>query len=128
MLEIEICVDVPDLGQGERFYREAFGFTKVAAPYPGVAVLKAGDCKITLLEKREQSKPSPNTQDVRRYERHWTPVHMDFHVEDFRAALRRALNAGAIQEQVFEDDADGSIAFCPAPFGHGFCLLGRKPK
>ena len=35
-----------------RFYEEAFGFTKAAEPYPGVAILKAGTSEITLLKKR----------------------------------------------------------------------------
>lgn len=128
MFTIEICIDVPDLARGMRFYEEAFGFAKVAAPYPGVAVMKAGETSITLLEKRDQSKPSPNTSDVRRYERHWTPVHLDFHVDDVKAALDKALNAGAVKEMFFDDPKHGAAAFCADPFGHGFCLLQRKAK
>ena len=126
MLSISLSIDVPDMARGIRFYAEAFGFSKVAEPYPGVAVLKAGDTTITLLEKREQTKPSPKTRDVRRYDRHWTPVHVDFHVEDVKAALERAVRAGATQEQFFEHPVHGSAAFCADPFGHGFCILGRK--
>ena len=66
MLEIEICVDVPDLARGIRFYEDAFGFSKVSEPYRGVAVLAAGSAELTLLEKRERTRASPNTQDVRR--------------------------------------------------------------
>jgi predicted enzyme related to lactoylglutathione lyase len=123
VFSLEICIDVPDIGKGERFYAAAFGFTKVAEPYPGVAILKIGDCTITLLEKREQTQPSPNTPDVRRYSRHWTPVHLDFHVDDLKRALKSAIDAGATQEQLLESDAHGSIAFCADPFGNGFCLL-----
>jgi len=126
MISLEICIDVPDLARGIRFYADAFGFAKVAEPYPGVAVLAADQTKITLLEKRERSKPSPNTGDVRRYDRHWTPVHLDFHVDDLPAALDRALRAGATKEQFFESAEHGSAAFCADPFGHGFCLLERK--
>ena len=125
MIEIEICVDVPDLAGGVRFYAEAFGFSKDSEPFPGVAYLKLGDAKITLLQKRERTKPSPRTNDERRYDRHWTPVHLDFHVDDLKAALDRAVSAGATLEQLFEDQ-DGSAAFCADPFGHGFCLLQRK--
>ena len=128
MMEIEICIDVPDLARGIRFYGEAFGFAKTAEPYPGVAVLQADRASITLLEKGEQSKPSPNTRDVRRYDRHWTPVHLDFHVGDFKAALEKAVRAGAVKEQTFEDSAHGSIAFCADPFGNGFCILENKTK
>jgi len=126
MISIEICIDVPDLALGIRFYGDAFGFSKVAEPYPGVAVLKVGEAAITLLEKRERSKPSPNTKDVRHYDRHWTPVHLDFHVDDLKTALERAVGAGATKEQLFENPEHGSIAFCADPFGNGFCLLEKK--
>lgn len=128
MLDIEICVDVPDLASGVRFYADAFGFSVASEPYPGVAVLQAGEAKITLLEKREGTKPSPQAQDVRRYGRHWTPVHLDFHIEDLNAALDKALKAGATKEQLFVNSEHGSIGFCADPFGNGFCLLERKPK
>jgi predicted enzyme related to lactoylglutathione lyase len=128
MFSIEICIDVPDIEQGLRFYGSAFGFAKVAEPYPGVAVLKVGTETITLLEKRAQTKPSPNTLDVRHYDRHWTPVHLDFHVDDVRQALEKAVNAGATKEQFFENAEHGSAAFCADPFGNGFCLLQRMPK
>ena len=128
MISIEICIDVPDMARGVRFYGDAFGFSKISEPYPGVAVLKAGAATITMLEKSEGSKPSPNTKDVRRYDRHWTPVHLDFHVEDLKAALDKAVSAGATKEQFFENPEHGSIAFCADPFGNGFCLLENKAK
>jgi predicted enzyme related to lactoylglutathione lyase len=128
MFEIEICVDVPDLERGVRFYSEAFGFTKLSEPYAGVVVLAAGAAKITLLQKFRQTKPSPYTQDVRRYDRHWTPVHLDFHVDDVKASVAIVERAGATAEQVFEEPEHGLVAFCADPFGHGFCLLERKAK
>jgi predicted enzyme related to lactoylglutathione lyase len=126
MTSISISIDVPDLAEGLRFYEQAFGFAKTAEPVPGVAVLKAGSTTLCLLEKRAGTKPSPQTTETRRYERHWTPVHLDIHVEDLHAALARALAAGAKQEQLFEHGEHGSAAFCSDPFGHGFCLIGRK--
>jgi predicted enzyme related to lactoylglutathione lyase len=127
VFSIEICIDVHDLEHGVRFYGKAFGFTKVAEPYSGVAVLHAGAAAITLLEKREGSRPSPKTLETRHYDRHWTPVHLDFHVDDVRAALNTALAAGATQEQFFESSEHGPAAFCADPFGNGFCILQRKP-
>ena len=124
-LSVSVGVDVPDLAEGRRFYAEAFGFEVIAEPYPGVVVLRAGEATITLLEKAEGSRPSPNTTDARRYARHWTPVHLDLHVDDLKAALERAVKAGAVVEQQFGNPEHGSAAFCADPFGHGFCLLGR---
>jgi predicted enzyme related to lactoylglutathione lyase len=126
MLSVSLSIDVPDMAKGIRFYADAFGFSKISEPYPGVAVLRAGTLTITLLEKREQTKPSPNGQDLRHYDRHWTPVHLDIHVDDLPAALDKALEAGASKEQFFENAEHGSAAFCADPFGHGFCLLERK--
>jgi predicted enzyme related to lactoylglutathione lyase len=128
MIRIEICIDVPDLERGICFYAEAFGFAKISEPYPGVAFLEAGAAAITLLEKREQTRPSSHTRDVRHYDRHWTPVHLDFHVENLQAALDQAIRAGAVKEQEIEDPVHGSIAFCADPFGNGFCLLENKAK
>ena len=122
---ISVSIDVPSLADGIAFYGQAFGFEVSARPVPGVAVLKLGSASLCLLEKKEGSKPSPHTTDTRRYDRDWTPVHLDLHVPDLDAALARAIAAGARQEQVFRDAEHGSAAFCNDPFGHGFCLLQR---
>ena len=123
---VALSIDVPDLVEGVRFYERAFGFAKTAEPVPGVVVLKAENTHICLLEKRAGSRPSNFTEETRRYERHWTPVHLDIHVDDLQAALARALAAGARREQVFENPEHGSVAFCSDPFGHGFCLIERR--
>ena len=128
MISISIGIDVPDLAEGVRFYSQAFGFARRAEPLPGVVVLAAGNTEICLLEKRAGSRPSPRASDTRRYERHWTPVHLDLHVDDLKAALAKALAAGATKEQIFENPEHGSVAFCADPFGHGFCLIQRKRK
>src|SRR5262245_21091715 len=112
MISVSVSIDVPDLAAGVRFYAEAFGFEKVAEPIPGLAVLKAGTAEICILEKNADSSPAPDSGDKRRYERHWTPVHMDIHVDDFNAALARALEAGAKQEQLFRSLKHPAVAFC----------------
>jgi len=76
-----VSIDVPSLEQGSAFYRDAFGFTEKARPVPGVAVLHGLDVELCLLEKPPGSAPSPDTTDRRRYERHWSPVQLDFHVD-----------------------------------------------
>ena len=126
MNSVSVSVDVPDIDEGVRFYAAAFGFAKSAAPVPGVVVMNAGNTEICLLEKRPGQQPVVHAKDTRRYERHWTPVHLDIHVEDLRGALDRALAAGAKQEQLFENAEHGSAAFCSDPFGHGFCLIERR--
>jgi predicted enzyme related to lactoylglutathione lyase len=126
MISVNISIDVPDLAAGVRFYSEAFGFTKVFEPVPGVAVMTLAGATVCLLEKKPGTTPSPHTHDVRRYERHWTPVHLDLHVDNLAEARARVVRAGATEEQCFEHPEHGSAAFCCDPFGHGFCLLERK--
>lgn len=127
-ITISISVDVPSLAEGVAFYCTAFGLCKKSDPVPGVAVLHGLNVELCLLERPPGSKPSPNTVDRRKFERHWTPVHLDFHVDDLHAALQRVEALGAKREQVFEHPGHGSAAFCSDPFGHGFCLLERAGK
>jgi predicted enzyme related to lactoylglutathione lyase len=128
-VSVSVSIDVPNLADGAKFYGEAFGFTKVAEPVPGVLVMRTGASEICLLEKSAGSRPAPNASDARRYERHWTPVHMDLHVDDFAGTLARALAAGAVQEQLYPAGAKhGAVAFCSDPFGHGFCLIERRAR
>jgi predicted enzyme related to lactoylglutathione lyase len=126
MTSVSVSIDVPDLAKAVRFYASAFGFSKASEPVPGVVVLRAGDTEICLLERRAGSRASSGTVETRHYERHWTPVHLDFHVDDLEGALTKVLAAGATREQVFKNPEHGSVAFCSDPFGHGFCLIERK--
>jgi predicted enzyme related to lactoylglutathione lyase len=125
-MHYSISIDVPDMQAGINFYK-TLGFEKTAQPHPGYVVLMKGEARIGLLEKPAGSKPAPSTDDVRKYERHWTPVHADFHVEDFTEMLERIIEAGAVCEQKFETGAEHpAVAFCADPFGNGFCLVEKK--
>ncbi|MFO0763186.1 MAG: VOC family protein [Byssovorax sp.] len=125
-MKINVSIDVPTLEEGLKFFGDAFGFVEVARPHPGYAVLSAGDVTIGLLAKPAGSSPAKGSDDVRRYERHWTPVHVDFTVDDFDATLARAIEAGARSEQVHRMAGYPPIAFCSDPFGHGFCIIGQR--
>jgi predicted enzyme related to lactoylglutathione lyase len=61
--------------------------------------------------------------NARTYERHWTPVHLDFVVEDIDAAVERALAAGARLEKPAAIHSYGKLAVLADPFGHGFCFI-----
>ncbi len=128
MITASVSVDVPSLEDGVAFYCSAFGFAKKSEPLPGLAVLHGLNIELCLLEKPAGSIPSSNTSDRRKFERHWTPVHLDFHVDDLHATLERVEALGARREEVFENPEHGSAAFCSDPFGHGFCLIQRKGK
>src|SRR3954468_7276444 len=80
-ITMSVSLDVPNLAEGVAFYCGAFGLSKKSEPVPGVAVLHGLNIELCLLEKPPGSKPSPGTGDRRNFERHWTPVHLDFHVD-----------------------------------------------
>jgi predicted enzyme related to lactoylglutathione lyase len=125
-MNYSVTIDVPRLDEGLRFYRDALGLAEVARPIPTYVILKCGGAQIGLIEKSAGTKPAKGADDVRRYERHWTPVHIDFQVDDFETVLASAVNAGGTCEQKFEGGARPPIAFCSDPFGNGFCLMGVK--
>lgn len=123
-MKVTMSVDVPSLDEGLKFFGEAFGFVETSRPHPGYAMLSAGEVTLGLLAKPAGSSPAEGSSDVRQYDRHWTPVHMDFRVEDFDATLAKALEAGAKSEQVHRMEGYPPVAFCSDPFGHGFCIVG----
>jgi catechol 2,3-dioxygenase-like lactoylglutathione lyase family enzyme len=126
-MDYSVTIGVPQLDEGLRFYRDALGLVEVARPVATYVILKCGgSSQIGLIEKRAGTKPAKGSDDVRRYVRHWTPVHIDFHVDDFEGVLVNVLNAGAKCEQKFQGGERPSIAFCSDPFGNGFCIIEKK--
>jgi catechol 2,3-dioxygenase-like lactoylglutathione lyase family enzyme len=127
-MDYSVTIDVPQLDEGLKFYRDALGLVEVARPVATYVILQCGTSRIGLMEKQAGTKPAKGSNDVRRYERHWTPVHIDFHVADFEGVLVNAVNAGATCEQKFEGGGRPPIAFCSDPFGNGFCIIGKKAE
>jgi len=122
---LSASIDVPELGKGVACHCAAFGLSKKSEPAPGAAVLHGLNVEPCLLGKSPGSTPAPNTLDRHRFGRHWTPVHVDFHVDDLHVALGRVESLGARREQVFEHADHATAAFCSDPFGHEVCLLLR---
>jgi predicted enzyme related to lactoylglutathione lyase len=116
-----INIDVPDIEAGVRFYTAAFGL-RVGRRFDTDFVELLGlPATLYLLTKASGSIGAGT--DRRRYDRHWTPVHMDIVVPDLDAAVERAVGAGATLEAPARDASYGRIAMLADPFGHGFCLL-----
>ena len=127
MVTVNLSIDVPDLESGLAFYTTVFGFSETSRPFKEMAVVNAGNLTICIHEKPDGSTPSPQTVEVRRYSRHWTPVHPDFHVDNFDEVLEIAKANGAGVEQLFKIPGRKSVAFCSDPFGNGFCLIESAP-
>ena len=123
---VNVSIDVPDLEAGLRFYGEVFGFEETARPFPTMAILDANNVSVCMHEKTEGSKSSSAGTQTRRYERHWTPVHLDLHVEDFDATLGKVRGHGGAIENEFRTQGPMPAAFCSDPFGNGFCVIGAR--
>ena len=116
-------IDVPDIAAAERFYTEALGLTVGRRFDTDFVELLGAPVPIYLLRKHAGTSIGPAGGDTRRYERHWSPIHPDYVVEDIDAAIARVLAAGAVQEGETCDAPYGRLAMFADPFGHGFCLI-----
>jgi predicted enzyme related to lactoylglutathione lyase len=123
---VHLSIDVPNLEAGLRFYGNVFGFREKARPFPTMAILDANNLTVCMHEKEARTKSSPGGSDVRRYERHWTPVHVDVHVEDLDAVLEKIRAEGGLVETEFRTEGPMPVAFCSDPFGHGLCVIGER--
>ncbi len=121
MVQVSISIDVPDLAEGEAFYCKALGCSK-KRDQGNMCILTAGNTDIYLLKTEAGSKTSSASDAVRSFERHWTPVHLDFGVDDVDEAVSLIKSAGGTVEGQ-ESGEWGAIAFCADPFGHGFCVI-----
>jgi len=117
-----VNIDVDNLEKATRFYCDGLGLT-VGRRFDGWIELIGAAAPISLLPKAPGSPISPVAKQKRDYRRHWTPVHLDFVVQDIRAAVERAQAAGAVLERDVTTHDYGLLALLADPWGNGFCLL-----
>lgn len=122
MTDFVVNIDVDDLEKATRFYCDALGL-RVGRRFDGWIELVGGPAPIYLLPKAAGTPSAASSSEKRTYARHWTPVHIDFVVQDIRGAIRRALGAGATLEGDVTTHAYGLLALLADPFGNGFCFL-----
>lgn len=122
-MELRICIDVNDMERAVRFYTEGLGLYCGRRFQNGFVELLGAGSPIDLLLQAEDSTPLPGQLATRNYQRHWTPVHLDFVVEDIDAVIVRLLRHGAVLEQPVTERVWGRIAGLTDPFGHGIDLL-----
>src|SRR5690554_151633 len=97
-MRLLINVDVPALGTAIDFYCAALGLHHTRTLDDDVAELQGAGPPIYLLRQLEESPSAGMDSQPRRFQRHWTPVHLDFVVDDLDAAAARAEGAGAVRE------------------------------
>ncbi|MDF0750762.1 VOC family protein [Marinobacter sp. 71-i] len=122
-MKIIVNIDVPELAPAIDFYSAALELGLSRIIDDDVAELKGASSVIYLLANATGSAATGSTTETRRYSRHWTPVHIDYVVDDLVKATDRALTAGAIQESECVNWRGSKCITFSDPFGHGFCLI-----
>jgi uncharacterized glyoxalase superfamily protein PhnB len=126
-MQLLVNVDVPALEPALSFYTQAFGL-RVGRRFAGWGVeLLGAQAAIYVLVKAEGT-AAHAAGEPRRYQRHWTPVHVDLVVDALEPAVARALAAGARAEGDVRTDVWGRIVQLADPFGHGWCLIEFSPR
>ena len=121
-------IDVDDLERAVAFYGAALGLRPGRRFGDDAVELVGASATLFLLAKPAGSAPFPDAPAVRSYARHWTPVHLDFTVDDIASAVDAARAAGAVLEGGIERYPSGRQACLADPFGHGFCLIELSPR
>ncbi len=122
-MELRICIDVDDMDRAIAFYTGGLGLRVGRRFESGFVELLGAGSPIDLLLNAAGTQPFAGTISPRSYQRHWTPVHLDFVVDDIDAAVTRLQQYGAVLEMPVADRAWGRIAGLADPFGHGLDLL-----
>jgi len=121
MPRVSICIDVPDLKAATTFYCDALGCS-IDKEQASHNTLLVGGTTLHLSLKEGGTDATGTGSCTRTYERHWTPVHLDFDVDDVDAAVVEVKRLGGTVEGLKRGEW-GAAAFCADPFGNGFCLL-----
>lgn len=122
-MDLLVNVDVDDLEKAVRFYSTAFGL-RIGRRFGAFGVEMLGSSAPIYLLVKEAGTPASDTMSqVRSYERHWTPTHLDFVVEEIEGAVQKAVQAGARLEKPIATHKCGKFALMADPFGHGVCFV-----
>lgn len=123
-MEIRICIDVDDLERGIAFYTQGLGLRAGRRLDDDWVELLGAASAIDLLANPGGTPALGQGHPQRRsYARHWTPVHLDFAVDDIESSVRKLVALGATLERPILERRWGRMANMADPFGHGFDLL-----
>jgi predicted enzyme related to lactoylglutathione lyase len=121
--DILVNIDVDDLEKGIAFYSRALSLQLTRRLGDNIAEMLGASSAVYLLAKPAGTSAGVSIPQRRDYQRHWTPVHLDFVIEDLSAAVEKAKAVGARLESDIETHNWGRIAKMADPFGNGFCLI-----
>jgi predicted enzyme related to lactoylglutathione lyase len=123
MLVLHAYIEVTEAERGIDFYCKGMGLKLKRRLSPGWIELEGATCPVFLLANRPAIADLGSTTAQRSYQRHWTPVHLDFIVDDLDATVMRLKSMGATLDREARTRAYGRIANMADPFGNGFDLI-----
>ncbi len=123
-MKFEICIDVDDVDSAVEFYGRGLGL-EIPRHEKEFAQAVLGEQVFWIMKIA----PGPSGAISRDYQRHWTPIHFDFHVYDIDAVVKRALAAGGKLDREIQRKPDGSaLANLSDPTGNGVDLVQLVKK
>jgi predicted enzyme related to lactoylglutathione lyase len=122
-MEFQICIDVDDVNRAVEFYGRGLGLTVVES-HPDWAQIKLGEQTFWIMK----TPAGAQGQISRDYRRHWTPVHLDFNVDEIDEAVKRAVDAGGKLEGEIQRGPKGALANLVDPSGNGVDLVSKTEK
>jgi predicted enzyme related to lactoylglutathione lyase len=123
MLTVHAYIEVTEAAKGIAFYCDGLGLTVKRRLSPRWIELAGANLPIYLLADRPAIADLGTTTAARSFERHWTPVHLDFIVDDLDATVARLTGLGAVLDREVKTREYGRIANMADPFGNGFDLI-----
>jgi predicted enzyme related to lactoylglutathione lyase len=123
MIIAHAYIEVIDAARGIAFYCDGLGLTLKRRLSPRWIELAGANVPIFLLADLPAVADLGSTTQARNYERHWTPVHLDFIVDDLDATVARLTARGGSLDRHVKTCEYGRIAYMADPFGNGFDLI-----
>ena len=123
MVLVHAYIEVTELSAGIDFYCRGLGLALKRRLSPSWVELAGANLPIFLLANRPPVAELGSKQAVRNFDRHWTPVHLDFIVEDLDQMVARLIPLGASLDRDIKIREYGRIANMADPFGNGFDLI-----
>jgi predicted enzyme related to lactoylglutathione lyase len=123
MIEAHVYIEVADLERGIEFYCNGIGLTLKRHLSASWVELEGANLPVFLLGDRPPSANLGNSQIIRDFRRHWTPVHLDFIVPDLDLTVSELCALGGSLDREIQLREYGRIANMADPFGNGFDLI-----
>ncbi|MEH2539470.1 MULTISPECIES: VOC family protein [unclassified Bradyrhizobium] len=123
MVLVHVYVEVTEANLGIDFYCHGLGLILKRRLSPTWIELAGANCPLYLLANRPAIADLGSTKVCRSYERHWTPVHLDFVVSDIDATVSRLIALGGSLDREVKIREYGRIANMADPFGNGLDLI-----